>query len=71
MIGVSYKKVILTREHAQNPILTYPITSFKYRIYADNLYIDTDEKTCQFTCENIFTLDTMIKTYKLIKDFTD
>lgn len=41
-IGVSYKKVSVTRKQTNASLLEYPVSRFNYRVYADSLYIETE-----------------------------
>lgn len=44
LIGVSYKNIIITQENRNIPFDKYPLTSFKYHIYGNILYVETDTK---------------------------
>jgi hypothetical protein len=48
------------RKKGINSLLQYAISTFKYRVYAGYLYIETDEKIQYFKGNNLFIFNKII-----------
>jgi hypothetical protein len=60
LFGVNYKKATVMRKQGINSLLEYAISTFKYRVYAGYLYIETVEKIQYFKGNNLFIFNKII-----------